>query len=71
MPRGLQMARLLIGALVLAVGAALAVALAISRRQRLRDVVRQDEDRLVLTAKGLAVVIILLAFAVLILVNNQ
>jgi len=65
------MARLLIGALVLAVGAALAVALAISRRQRLRDVVRQDEDRLVLTAKGLAVVIILLAFAVLILVNNQ
>ena len=65
------MARLLIGALVLAVGAALAIALAISRRQRLRDVVRQDEDRLVLTAKGLAVVIILLAFAVLILVNNQ
>ena len=65
------MARLLIGALVLAVGAALAVALAISRRQRLPDVVLQDEDRLVLTAKGLAGVIILLAFAVLIFVNNQ
>jgi len=35
--------RLLIGALVLAVGAALAVALAIKRRQPLRVVFRQEE----------------------------
>lgn len=65
------MAKLLIGALVLAVVAALVVALAIKRRQRLRDVFRQDADRLVVAAKALALVILLLAFAVLMVVNNR
>jgi hypothetical protein len=44
--------------------------MAISRRRPLREVFRQDGDRLVAAAKGLAVVIIVIVFAVLILVNN-
>jgi uncharacterized membrane protein YidH (DUF202 family) len=64
------MARALIGIFVLTLIVALAVGLAIKRRQRLRDVFRQNGDRLVLTAKGLAIVLLLLAFAVLIVVNN-
>jgi hypothetical protein len=63
-------ARVLVGALVLTVGATMAIAIAISRRQPLRDVVRQEGDRLVVAAKALAVVIILLALAVLVVVNN-
>lgn len=65
------MAKLLIGALVLAVGVALAVTLAIRRRQRLQDVFRQEGDRLAVIAQALAVVILLLAFAVLMVVNNR
>ena len=64
------MTRLLIGALILAVCVALAVGIAISRRQPLRDVFRQEGDRLVVASKALAVVIILLALAVLVVVNN-
>ena len=65
------MTRLLIGALVVTVTLALAVALAIKRRQPLRDVFRQEGDGLVVAARALAVVIVLLGFAVLMLVNNR
>ena len=65
------MTRLLIGALVLAVTVALAVALSIKRRRRLRDVFRQEGDGLVVAARALAVVILLLGFALLIVVNNR
>jgi len=65
------MTRLLIGGLVLAVTVALAVALSIKRRRRLRDVFRQEVDGLVVAARALAVVILLLGFALLIVVNNR
>lgn len=64
------MARALIGIFALTLVAALAVGRAIKRRQRLREVLRQNGDWLVPTAKGLAIVILLLAFAVLVVVNN-
>jgi hypothetical protein len=63
--------RLLIGALVLAVGAALAVALAIKRRQPLRVVFRQEGDNLVVAARALAVLVLLLGLAVLMVINNR
>jgi hypothetical protein len=65
------MARALIGLLALAVATALAVMIGISRRRPLRDVFREDGHRLVAAAKGLAVVIIVIVFAVLIFINNQ
>ncbi len=68
--RNPAIARLLIGTLVLVVGGLLAVVIAIRRRQRVRDVLRHDADRLFVAAKALAVVIIVLVFAVLIIVNN-
>jgi uncharacterized membrane protein YidH (DUF202 family) len=64
------MSRALIGVFALALAAALAVTIAINRRRPLRDVLRQDGDRLVAVAKGLAAVIIVIVFVVLILVNN-
>jgi hypothetical protein len=65
------MARALIGVLVLPVAAALAVTIAISRRRPLRDAFRQDGDRLIAAAKGLAMLIIVTVFALLVLVNNR
>jgi hypothetical protein len=64
------MTRLLIGALLLAVTVALAVALAIKRRQPLGDVFRREGDGLVDAARALLVVILLLGFAVLMVINN-
>jgi hypothetical protein len=63
--------RLLIGALVLAVGAALAVAVAIKRRQPLRVVFRQEGDNLVVAARVLAVLVLILCLAVLMVINNR
>ena len=63
--------RLLIGALVLAVVAALAVALAIKRRQPLRVAFRQEGDNLVVAARALAVLVLILGLAVLMVINNR
>ncbi len=65
------MARLLIGILILFIGGLLAVVIALQRRQRVRDVLQHDADRLVVAAKALAVVVIILASAVLMVVNNR
>jgi len=63
--------RLLIGALVLAIVAALAVALAIKRRRPLRVVFRQEGDNLVIAARALAVLVLILCLAVLMVINNR
>ena len=65
------MTRLLIGALEVAAVLALVVGIAIKRRQPLRDVFRREGDGLVVAARGLLVVILLLAFAVLFVINNR
>ena len=56
---------------MLAVTVALGVALAIKRRRPLGDVFRKEADGLVVAARALAVVILILGFAVFMVVNNR
>jgi len=65
------MTRLLIEALVSAVALALGIVLAITRRQPLRNVLRREGDGLVVAASAVAIVILLLEFAVLFVINNR
>lgn len=59
------------GAVVLVIVTALAWAIARYRGKRIGDVFRRDGERLLDTARVVTVALVLLAFAVLMVINNR
>jgi hypothetical protein len=66
-----RMAALLVGLCVLALFGGLVVGVAAYRRRRLADVYRQEGKRLVVVAEVLTVGGLILAFVVLMIINNR
>ena len=65
------MAGLLLGLCVLAISGGLVVGVAAYRRRRLVDVYRQESERLVRVAQVLTFGGLILAFVVLMIINNR
>ena len=66
-----RMAELLLGLGVVAIAGGLVVGVAAYRRRRLVDVYRQEGERLLVMAQVLTVGGLILAFAVLMIINNR
>ena len=69
--RVVRMAELLLGLGVVAIAGGLVVGVAAYRRRRLVDVYRQEGERLLVIAQVLTVGGVILAFAVLMIINNR
>ena len=65
------MAELLLGLGVLAIAGGLVVGVAAYRRRRLVDVYRKEGERLVVVARALIFGGLILAFVVLMIINNR
>jgi uncharacterized membrane protein len=65
------MAELLLGTAIIVVAIGLVAAGAVYRRRALRDVFRQDGERLVRTAQVLVVVGVIAAVVALMIINNR
>ena len=66
-----RMAQLLLGLGVLAIAGGLVVGVAAYRRRRLVDVYRQEGERLLVIAQVLTFGGLILAFVVLMIINNR